>query len=53
VFDIAGHLQKSAPVGGALLSEATRAALTRESDDLRPGAALARDHINTWVLPPT
>jgi pSer/pThr/pTyr-binding forkhead associated (FHA) protein len=53
VLDIAGHLQKSAPIGGALLSDATRAALTRESADLQPGAALARDHINTWVLPPS
>lgn len=30
VLDLAGHLQKAAPAGGLLLSDATRAALTRE-----------------------
>ena len=52
VLDVAGHLQKIAPIGGVLISEATRAALTEEPAGFEPGAPLARESIPTWVLPP-
>jgi class 3 adenylate cyclase len=52
VLDVAGHLQKIAPIGGVLISEATRSALTEEPAGFEPGAPLARESIPTWVLPP-
>ena len=52
VLDVAGHLQKMAPIGGVLISEATRAALAEEPAGFEPGAPLARESIPTWVLPP-
>ena len=52
VLDVAGHLQKTAPIGGVLISEATRAALADEPTGFEPGAPLARENLGTWVLPP-
>jgi pSer/pThr/pTyr-binding forkhead associated (FHA) protein len=50
VLDVAGHLQKTAPIGGVLISAATRAALAGEPADFEPGAVLARENMATWVL---
>jgi class 3 adenylate cyclase len=52
VLDVAGHLQKTAPIGGVLISEATRAALAEEPAGFEPGSPLARENLGTWVLPP-
>lgn len=52
VLDVAGHLQKTAPIGGVLISEATRAALAGEPEGFAPGAKLARENLDTWVLAP-
>jgi class 3 adenylate cyclase len=52
VLDVAGHLQKTAPIGGVLISEATRTALAEEPAGFEPGAVLARENMATWVLPP-
>ena len=52
VLDVAGHLQKTAPIGGVLISETTRAALAEEATGFAPGAKLARENMDTWVLPP-
>jgi len=52
VLDIAGHLQKNAPVGGALISATTHAELGDDVAGLEPGAPLARENMPTWVLAP-
>ncbi len=52
VLDVAGHLQKNAPVGGVLVSETTRAELGDEPAGLEPGTPLARENRATWVLAP-
>ncbi len=52
VLDVAGHLQKNAPVGGVLISEATHSALLEERGGLEPGAELPREALKTWVLTP-
>lgn len=52
VLDVAGHLQKSAPIGGVLISAATHAALADEHAGFEPGAELARDSVKTFVLAP-
>jgi class 3 adenylate cyclase len=52
VLDVAGHLQKLAPVGGVLVSDATRAALDGDTAGLEPAARLARENLETWVLSP-
>ena len=45
MLDVAGHLQKTAPIGGVLISEATRAALGEEPAGFEPGAPLARENL--------
>jgi len=52
VLDVAGHLQKNAPIGGVLLSETTHAELGGAVEGLEPGAPLARESLSTWVLAP-
>jgi class 3 adenylate cyclase len=54
VLDVAGHLQKHAPIGGVLISEATYSALADDGDraGLQPGAELPRESVKTWVLAP-
>ena len=52
VLDVAGHLQKTAPIGGVLISEATRAALSEAPEGFEAGAPLARENLGTWVLAP-
>ncbi len=52
VLDVAGHLQKNAPVGGVLISATTQAELGSEAADLEPGTKLARENMTTWVLTP-
>jgi class 3 adenylate cyclase len=52
VLDVAGHLQKNAPVGGVLISATTHAELGDEVSGLEPGATLARENMQTWVLTP-
>lgn len=52
VLDVAGHLQKNAPIGGVLISEATYSALVDGRADLEPGAELPRESVKTWVLAP-
>lgn len=52
VLDVAGHLQKTAPIGGVLISEATRASLAEAPAGFEPGVPLARENLGTWVLPP-
>jgi pSer/pThr/pTyr-binding forkhead associated (FHA) protein len=52
VLDVAGHLQKNAPIGGVLVSQTTFAELGGEIDGLEPGATLARENMPTWVLAP-
>jgi len=45
-----GHLQKSAPLDGVLISEETYRALARESAGFRAAGTLARAELETWVL---
>jgi len=52
VLDIAGHLQKNAPVGGVLISATTHAELGDAVAGLEPGTPLARENMPTWVLAP-
>ncbi|MEX2205971.1 MAG: adenylate/guanylate cyclase domain-containing protein [Myxococcota bacterium] len=52
VLDVAGHLQKNAPIGGVLVSQTTHAELGDAVDGLEPGATLARENMPTWVLAP-
>jgi len=52
VLDVAGHLQKNAPIGGVLISATTRAELGDEVPGLEPGAPLARENMPTFVLAP-
>ena len=52
VLDVAGHLQKNAPVGGVLISALTHAELGDETAGLEPGTPLARENMPTWVLAP-
>jgi class 3 adenylate cyclase len=52
VLDVAGHLQKSAPIGGVLISAATHAALADERAGFEPGAELPRESVKTFVLAP-
>jgi class 3 adenylate cyclase len=52
VLDVAGHLQKNAPIGGVLVSQTTHAELGDDVADLEPGATLARENMPTWVLAP-
>jgi pSer/pThr/pTyr-binding forkhead associated (FHA) protein len=52
VLDVAGHLQKNAPIGGVLISEATYSALVEDRAGLEPGAELPRESVKTWVLAP-
>ena len=52
VLDVAGHLQKGAPVGGVLISEATHSALADDRAGFEPGAELARESLKTFVLKP-
>jgi class 3 adenylate cyclase len=50
VVSCSGHLQKSAPLDGVLISEDTYRALEREADGFRPAGVLARSAPDTWVL---
>ncbi len=52
VLDVAGHLQKNAPIGGVLISEATHKALASGSAGFEQGAELPRESLKTWVLRP-
>jgi len=52
VLDVAGHLQKNAPIGGVLISAATHAELGDAAAGLEPGAPMARENMPTWVLSP-
>jgi pSer/pThr/pTyr-binding forkhead associated (FHA) protein len=52
VLDVAGHLQKNAPIGGVLISATTHAELGDDTDGLEPGTPLARENMPTWVLAP-
>jgi len=52
VLDVAGHLQKNAPIGGVLISATTHAELGDEVGGLEPGTPLARENMPTWVLTP-
>ena len=52
VLDIAGHLQKNAPIGGVLISATTHAELGAAAAGLEPGTPLARENMATWVLSP-
>ena len=52
VLDVAGHLQKNAPIGGVLISATTHAELGTDVEGLEPGAPLARENMSTWVLAP-
>ena len=52
VLDVAGHLQKNAPVGGVLISEETHSALAAGRSGFEQGAELARESLKTWVLKP-
>jgi class 3 adenylate cyclase len=52
VLDVAGHLQKNAPVGGVMISATTHAELGDEVAGLEPGTPLARENMPTWVLTP-
>ncbi len=52
VLDVAGHLQKNAPIGGVLISQTTHAELGAETAGLEPGTPLARENMATWVLAP-
>ena len=52
VLDVAGHLQKNAPIGGVLVSATTHAELGNDVAGLEPGTPLARESMATWVLAP-
>ena len=52
VLDVAGHLQKNAPIGGVLISEATHQALADGRSGFEQGAELPRESLKTWVLRP-
>jgi pSer/pThr/pTyr-binding forkhead associated (FHA) protein len=52
VLDVAGHLQKSAPIGGVLVSAATHSALAGERAGFEAGAELPRENVKTFVLAP-
>jgi pSer/pThr/pTyr-binding forkhead associated (FHA) protein len=52
VLDVAGHLQKSAPIGGVLISEATHSALFDDRAGFEQGTELPRESVKTWVLAP-
>jgi pSer/pThr/pTyr-binding forkhead associated (FHA) protein len=52
VLDVAGHLQKNAPIGGVLISATTHAELGSAAAGLEPGTPLARENMATWVLSP-
>jgi len=52
VLDIAGHLQKNAPVGGVLVSATTHAELGDDVAGLEAGTPLARENMPTFVLAP-
>lgn len=52
VLDVAGHLQKNAPIGGVLISATTHAELGDDTAGLEPGTPLARENMPTWVLAP-
>ena len=52
VLDVAGHLQKNAPIGGVLLSGTTHAELGDDVEGFEPGTPLARENMSTWVLAP-
>ena len=52
VLDVAGHLQKNAPIGGVLVSATTHAELGDDVAGLEPGATLARENMPTFVLAP-
>jgi len=52
VLDVAGHLQKNAPVGGVLISATTHGELGDDIAGLEPGTPLARENMPTWVLAP-
>ncbi|HKC52398.1 MAG TPA: FHA domain-containing protein [Myxococcota bacterium] len=52
VLDVAGHLQKNAPINGVLISEATYSALLDDRAGLEPGKELPRESLKTWVLQP-
>ena len=52
VLDVAGHLQKNAPINGVLVSEATYSALVDGRAGLEPGNELPRESVKTWVLAP-
>ena len=52
VLDVAGHLQKNAPIGGVLISEATHTALAGGRAGFEQGTELQRESLKTWVLRP-
>jgi class 3 adenylate cyclase len=52
VLDVAGHLQKNAPIGGVLISEATHTALAGGRAGFEQGNELPRESLKTWVLRP-
>jgi len=52
VLDVAGHLQKNAPINGVLVSDATYSALVDGRAGLEPGRELPRESVKTWVLAP-
>ncbi|HTO52405.1 MAG TPA: FHA domain-containing protein [Myxococcota bacterium] len=52
VLDVAGHLQKNAPIGGVLISEATHKALAGSRSGFEQSGELPRESVKTWVLRP-
>jgi len=52
VLDVAGHLQKNAPINGVLISEATYSTLVDDRAGLEPGKELPRESLKTWILQP-
>jgi pSer/pThr/pTyr-binding forkhead associated (FHA) protein len=52
VLDVAGHLQKNAPIGGVLISEATHKALAEGRLGFEQSGELPRESVKTWVLRP-
>ena len=52
ILDGAGHLQKAAPPGGVLVSEATRQALTGDALPLEEIEHAGKSHRSAWLLRP-
>jgi len=53
ILDGAGHLQKAAPPGGVLMSQATRAALSKPHPELLEQREVGKQRALAWLSPPS